>query len=136
MAIKPTADQIRALRDSPLEGPVVMLNLLRYPPRSASGEDAAVAEHDNATFRRYGRSVQESLEAVGARVLWQGTVDSVVIGDDEADGWHEAILVEYPSRAAFLEMTSTPRYGEVSKDRSAGLADSRLLAMTERHRAH
>jgi uncharacterized protein (DUF1330 family) len=44
------------------------------------------------------------------------------------------ILVEYPSRQAFVEMTSSPKYGDVSKDRTAGLADSRLIAMTEVYR--
>jgi hypothetical protein len=31
-------------------------------------------------------------------------------------------------------MTSSPQYREVSKDRTAGLADSRLVAMTELYR--
>jgi uncharacterized protein (DUF1330 family) len=56
-----------------------------------------------------------------------------VIGND-ADDWDAVILVEYPSRKAFLEMTSSPQYREVSKDRTAGLADSRLVAMTELYR--
>jgi uncharacterized protein (DUF1330 family) len=73
------------------------------------------------------------LETTGARVLFQGRADSVVIGDDR-DDWDAVILVEYPSRKAFLEMTSTPKYQEVSKDRTAGLADSRLIAMTEVYR--
>lgn len=128
MATAPTSAQIRELAESQLDGPVVMLNLLRYPER-AEGKER------DASYRRYGRNVQQRLEAVGARVLWQGRVDSVVIGDDEADGWDEVILVEYPSRAAFLEMTGSSQYKEVAKDRTAGLADSRLLAMTEKHRA-
>ena len=74
------------------------------------------------------------LEERGARVLWQGRADSVVIGDDEADGWDAVILVEYPSRAAFIEMTSSPKYREVSKDRTSALVDSRLIAMTEQFR--
>ncbi|MEQ9448601.1 MAG: hypothetical protein RLN70_06785, partial [Rhodospirillaceae bacterium] len=42
-SIDPTADQVRALRDDPSEGPIVMVNLLkfrdeaRYPPESAFG---------------------------------------------------------------------------------------------------
>jgi hypothetical protein len=47
-------------------------------------------------------------EQTGARVLFQGRAHSVVIGGD-GDDW-------------------------VSKDRSAGLADSRLIAMTELYR--
>jgi uncharacterized protein (DUF1330 family) len=77
--------------------------------------------------------VRSMLEETGAHVLFQGRADSVVIGGD-ADDWDAVILVEYPSRQAFLEMTSSRQYREVSKDRSAGLADSRLIAMTELYR--
>ena len=77
--------------------------------------------------------MRELLERTGARVLFQGRTDSVVIGG-EADGWDAVILVEYPSRAAFIEMTSSSNYREVSKDRGAGLVDSRLIAMTEQYR--
>ena len=42
-----------------------------------------------------------------------------MIGGD-ADDWDAVILVEYPSRQAFLEMTSSPKYEDVSKDRTAG----------------
>ena len=132
MAIEPTSEQIRRLRDSDLGGAVVMLNLLRYPARRTDGGNAT---KDDDAYRRYGRNVQESLTAVGATVLWQGRVDSVVIGDDDADAWDEAILVEYPSRAAFLEMAGSPRYNEVARDRTSGLLDSRLLAMTELRRS-
>ena len=72
-------------------------------------------------------------EKVGGRILWQGRADSVVIGGD-ADDWDAVILVEYPSRKAFIDMTSSPKYEEVSKDRTAGLADSRLIAMTQLYR--
>ena len=82
---------------------------------------------------RYGDRVRSMLEKVGGRILWQGRADSVVIGG-EADDWDAVILVEYPSRRAFIEMTSSPKYEDVSKDRTAGLADSRLIAMTELYR--
>jgi uncharacterized protein (DUF1330 family) len=122
MPIGPTKEQIQALVDSPLETPVVMLNLLKFAERGG-GE----------SYARYGERMRSMLEETGARVLFQGRADSVVIGDD-ADDWDAVILVEYPSRKAFLEMTSSPRYREVSKDRTAGLADSRLVAMTEVYR--
>ena len=131
MPIGPTHEQIQALVDSPLGTPVVMLNLLRFSDRSSGGGDGAKSGRDS--YERYGERVRSMLEETGARVLFQGRADSVVIGDD-ADDWDAVILVEYPSRDAFLEMTSSPQYREVSKDRTAGLADSRLIAMTELYR--
>jgi len=134
MPIGPTKEQIQALLDSDLEAPVVMLNLLKFAERATGGggnDDGAQSGRDSYT--RYGDRVRSMLEQTGARILWQGRADSVVIGG-EADEWDAVILVEYPSRKAFIDMTSSPKYEEVSKDRTAGLADSRLIAMTELYR--
>jgi uncharacterized protein (DUF1330 family) len=136
MPIGPTKEQIQALVESELETPVVMLNLLKFAERSGGNSDAGDGSQSRTgrdSYARYGDRVRSMLEKVGGRVLWQGRADSVVIGG-EADDWDAVILVEYPSRKAFLEMTSSPKYQEVSKDRTAGLADSRLIAMTELYR--
>ncbi len=132
MPIGPTKEQIQELVDSPLDTPVVMLNLLKFAER-ASGNGETGERSGRESYARYGDRMRELLEQTGARVLFQGRADSVVIGG-AADGWDAVILVEYPSRKAFLEMTSTPKYREVSKDRGAGLVDSRLIAMTEVYR--
>jgi uncharacterized protein (DUF1330 family) len=137
MPIGPTTEQIQALVDSELETPVVMLNLLKFAERTdgAGDGDGSDSGSGRDSYARYGDRVRSMLEKVGGRVLWQGRADSVVIGGED-DDWDAVILFEYPSRKAFLEMTSSPKYREVSKDRTAGLADSRLIAMTElfRHR--
>lgn len=130
MPIGPTKEQIEALLQSPQETPVVMLNLLKFAER-AGGNGQSGSGRDS--YARYGERVRSMLEEVGGRVLWQGHADSVVIGD-EGEDWDAVILVEYPSRSAFIEMTSSPKYDDVSKDRTAALADSRLIAMTEVYR--
>ena len=132
MPIGPTKEQIKALVDSPLVGPVVMLNLLKFAERAGGGAGAEGLS-GRESYARYGERIRSMLEKKGARVLFQGRADSVVIGGD-ADHWDAVILVEYPSRKAFLEMTSAPAYREVSKDREAGLTDSRLIATTELYR--
>ena len=132
MPIGPTKEQIQALLDSDLEAPVVMLNLLKFAER-AGGDGGDGAQSGRDSYTRYGDRVRSMLEKVGGRILWQGRADSVVIGGD-ADDWDAVILVEYPSRKAFIDMTSSPKYQEVSKDRTAGLADSRLIAMTQLYR--
>jgi uncharacterized protein (DUF1330 family) len=134
MPIGPTKEQIQALLDSDLEAPVVMLNLLKFAERAGDDDGGGGgAQSGRDSYTRYGDSVRSMLEQTGARILWQGRADSVVIGGD-ADEWDAVILVEYPSRKAFIDMTSSPKYQEVSKDRTAGLADSRLIAMTQLYR--
>jgi uncharacterized protein (DUF1330 family) len=133
MPIGPTKEQIQALLDGDLEAPVVMLNLLKFAEKASADGDGDGAQSGRDSYARYGDRVRSMLEEMGARVLWQGGADSVVIGGD-GDDWDAVILVEYPSRQAFIEMTSSPKYQEVSKDRTAGLADSRLIAMTQLYR--
>lgn len=119
MFIEPEAEQIRELLESTLTGPVVMLNLLKFLP------DGGLA-----AYLHYGEGVRPLLERAGARILWQGSGDSVVIGDREADAWDAVVLVEYPSRRAFLEMVSSPEYEAIAERRTRALADSRLIACT------
>lgn len=133
MPLKPTGDQIKALVNSDLDGPVVMLNLLKYAER-ATGEAAAGGITGEQSYEKYGEEVQSHLAKVGARLLWRGRADSVVIGT-AADDWDEVLLVEYPSRKAFLQMSSTKDYEKTSEHRTNALTDSRLIAMTELYRA-
>ena len=121
----PTPEQVQTLLAGPADTPVVMLNLLRFRDRTEDDDDTG-----RASYAKYGDGIRSMLEATGARVLWQGRGDSVVIGDD-ADDWDAVILVEYPSRAKFLEMVSRPDYQEQSSHRTSALADSRLVACTE-----
>jgi uncharacterized protein (DUF1330 family) len=130
--IGPTKEQIQELLDSPLETPVVMLNLLKFAER-AGGEAGEEGMSGRDSYARYGERMRDLLEKTGAKVLFQGRADSVVIGGD-ADGWDAVILVQYPSRQAFIDMTSSSAYREVSKDRGSALVDSRLIAMTEIYR--
>jgi uncharacterized protein (DUF1330 family) len=119
MAIDPTPVQLAAFgatTDRP--EPVVMLNLLRFAP--GTGAEA---------YGRYAAAVAEHLERVGGSLLWAGACDDPLIGP-EAREWDAVAIVSYPSRAAFIEMVSDPAYLEIARDRSAGLADSRLIPCT------
>jgi uncharacterized protein (DUF1330 family) len=124
MPIHPTTEQINNLVNSDETGPVVMLNLLRFRP-----------EGGRRSYASYGDGLRSMLEKAGARVLWRGRADSVVVGEDEADGWDAVILVEYPSRRAFLDMVGGSEYEKVGERRTKALVDSRLIACTEVFRA-
>ena len=113
--ITPNLDQFQALAAAPDEGPVVMLNLLKFKEGGAD------------TYLRYGDAAIGMVEERGGRVLWSGRAEQVLIGDPAAD-WDVVVLVEYPSRAAFVEMVSSPEYLEAHADREAGLERTVVLA--------
>lgn len=123
-SIQPTEKQIKELVSSPDEGPVVMVNLLKFKERTDAGEPG------RAAYERYGRAVMPFLVEIGAKVLWLGAVRQVFIGADK-DRWDEVLLVEYPSRKAFLSMISRPDYMKIHKDREDALEDSALIATSQ-----
>jgi uncharacterized protein (DUF1330 family) len=121
-AITPNADQFRELASSTDDGPVVMLNLLKFK----SGDGAR--EYD-----QYGGVAQKMVGEQGGRVLYVGRCDQVLIGD-ASEGWDAIALVEYPSRKAFIEMVSRKDYQAAHTHREAGLERTVLLAITPQRR--
>ena len=123
-SIRPNPEQFRQLAQSAEKGPVVMLNLLKFKPQ-ATGENGSGA----AAYRRYGDAAVRMIEDQGGRLLWAGKADQVLIGDPGQD-WDEVLLVEYPSRRAFIEMISKPEYNEAHKHRESGLERTIVVACT------
>jgi uncharacterized protein (DUF1330 family) len=130
-SIDPSADQVRALRDSGRDGPVVMLNLLKFRAHAAyaDGEDGANVTGAEA-YARYQHAFTVTVGAVSqAQVLYEGPVEQVFIGmagAPETD-WDMALIVRYPSRGHFLGMMADPTYREALRHRYAGLERTVLL---------
>jgi uncharacterized protein (DUF1330 family) len=124
MAIYPAAEQIQALLASTEEGPVVMVNLLKFKPRAdapcegMSGEEA---------YRLYGDAMVPFVTSRGGRLIWSGKVASQVIGRG-GEEFHSIAIVEYPSRQAFVEIATDPYVAEIGRHRAAGLEMQWLLA--------
>jgi uncharacterized protein (DUF1330 family) len=136
--IEPEPERIRDfLSQGDPDAPIVMINLLRYRDRAVypdgAGADGAGAEpcSGREAYQRYGAEAARHVAEAGGRILWMGAVGSTVIGPaDEA--WDDAVLVEYPSRKAFLAMVSKPEYQASAVHRSAALEDSRLICTEPR----
>lgn len=97
------------------EGPVVMLNLLRFRP-----------DGGRERYAEYGAAVAPLLERVGGRIVFAGEPAAALLGDDS---WDLVALVEYPSREAFLEMISSPAYLEIGHLRTEALTRGELHPM-------
>jgi uncharacterized protein (DUF1330 family) len=126
-SIDPTAAQVRDLRDRGPEGPIVMLNLLKFheKARYPMGHPDAGGTGAEA-YARYQHNFTVTVGPVSqARVLYDGPVMRTFIGA-EAD-WDRMLLVRYPSRQHFLAMMADPAYREGLVHRYAGLARTMLL---------
>jgi uncharacterized protein (DUF1330 family) len=126
-AIRPNKDQFLELMSAPDEGPVVMLNLLKFKEKSDDGSSTGAA-----SYGKYGDAVVQMVEARGGKVLWLGKADQILIGDPAQD-WDSVALVQYPSRKAFIEMSTSKEYESAHEHREAGLERTVLIACTPRH---
>jgi len=107
----------RKLKASQKEGPVVMLNLLKFKGKEGM-----------ASYLKYMRETGRFIAAIGAEVLFLGQPRELLTGNEE---WDLVMLVKYPSRAAFLRMTEDPEYLKTHKFREEALERAVLYAMDE-----
>lgn len=120
--ITPNREQFEQLAGASDDGPVVMLNLLKFKASASDGSGSGAA-----SYGRYGDAAIKMIEERGGRVLWAGRGQQILIGDP-AEDWDQVLLVEYPSRKAFIEMVTTPEYNEAHKHRESGLERTVVVA--------
>jgi uncharacterized protein (DUF1330 family) len=94
------------------EGPVTMLNLLAFKP-----------DGGRERYLEYGEAVLPLLEGAGGRVAFQGQASPVLLGEKS---WDLVLLVEYPTRRAFIEMIQSPEYQAIAHLRTEALAKGEL----------
>jgi uncharacterized protein (DUF1330 family) len=130
-SLEPTPERLeRFMTAADDPGPIVMVNLLRYRAQAEypPGMGATPCSGREA-YSRYAEIALRKVAEVGGRLLWMGSMASALIGP-EGEEWDDVVLVEYPSRRAFLDMVSRPTYQAAAVHRTAALADSRLIATT------
>lgn len=110
----------------PDDGPVAMVNLVRFRERSLDGNGSGWD-----AYTRYSRADMPLLKRVGGIVLWAGHVEGVAVGDLGEGRWDWVVVVHYPSRAAFLSMMTSPEYQLANVDRENGVEDHVILVANE-----
>jgi uncharacterized protein (DUF1330 family) len=128
-SIVPTPKQIQTMIEKGPEGPMVMVNLLKYRKKADYAPERAEAKEDLSgrdAYQRYGMVALQQVMKRGGSVVWGGSQKFVMIGDD-ANDWDEVVCVRYPSREAFLNMTQDPEYLAAHYHREAGLERTVLL---------
>ena len=125
--IDPTKETFAAFRDNDREGPIHMLNLVRFREKAAypDGRDVTGAQ----AYAAYGSESYLVFSKLGGRIVWRGNFELMLIGPSE-EKWDECFIAQYPSVGAFVEMVRDPVYREAVKHRQAAVLDSRLIRMS------
>ena len=127
--IDPTAEGFALFKALPRDTPIHMLNLLKYRDKAvypAGHPNAAKGWSGKDAYREYGRTSGPIFARVGGEIVWRGRFEAMVTGPVDAE-WDDGFVAAYPNAAAFFEMIKDPDYQQAVINRTAALADSRLV---------
>jgi hypothetical protein len=134
MYLEPVDENVMQLLKRRINGPVVMLNLLRFreqadyssfpelaPPSPISGSDA---------YDLYVRHTMPFLTAGGGSVVFYGVGGHNFIGPPD-ERWDRVMAIRQSSVADFFAFAANAEYMAGVGHRTAALEDSRLIPMVE-----
>ena len=102
-----------------IKGSFQMLNLLKFKEHVSetglSGKEQ---------YQEYMKAAAPFIQSSGAKLSYLGNTLHSIIGPAENE-WDKVLLVEYPSKEAFLNMVMDPEYP--AQLRTLALSDSRLI---------
>jgi len=118
MSILEASDLDRFVAADP-DGPVVMLNLMRFVPGGA------------ATYMQYIERFRSSgiNERYGVTIVYGGTGHPSLVAAEGGD-WDMVALFSYPSRRHFVDMVNDPDYQEFEHLRAEAVATAVLQPTT------
>ncbi|TMJ59068.1 MAG: DUF1330 domain-containing protein [Alphaproteobacteria bacterium] len=118
---------IEGLEASEHQGPIVMVNLMRFRDRSLDGQGSGWD-----AYLRYSALTVPMIKARGGTLLWTGQAKAVALGPQAGNQWDYVALVYYPSVAAFIDMMTSPDYQTLSDPhRRNGCAEHVIIATSE-----
>jgi len=113
--------QIAQMAEKGPEGPVFMVNLLKFKDKAAYEDGRETDLTGRQAYQLYGMGVAGLLPEFGARFFFMADVTSLSLGQVE-ELWDEVAIAVYPDRNALLRMSTSKEWQELSVHRTAGLA--------------
>lgn len=102
-----------------INGSFQMLNLLKF--KEHVSETGLTGKEQ---YQEYMKAAAPFIQSSGAKLNYLANTVYSVIGPQENE-WDKILLVEYPSKEAFLNMVMDPEYP--AQLRTLALSDSRLI---------
>lgn len=127
--IDPSRASFEAFKALPRDEPIHMLNLLTYRDQAeypTGHEHAGMGWSGRRAYQEYGTASGPIFRRVGGSIVWRGAFQCMVTGPEQMR-WDDGFIAQYPNAAAFLEMVKDPEYQLAVVNRTAALADSRLI---------
>ena len=128
--VAPTEEQMKGFLEPGREGPIYMLNLLKFKETAEYADGRETDLSGAEAYAIYGQEVIQHLQKVGGAPMFSAGVERLMLGEVE-ELWDAAAIAMYPSRKAMLEMISSPEYRASALHREAGLAGQLNIELVE-----
>ena len=116
-----TAEQMEAMAAPGPDGPIYMVNLLKFRDRAAYEDGRATELTGRDAYQIYARAVVELLPRFGGVAIFAGDVTHLSLGRVE-ELWDEIAIARYPRRADMVRMSLSEEWRAIAVHRTAGLA--------------
>jgi len=112
------------IKNYPSQQPLTMVNILKFKGKSGNGNESG-----KEAYLRYSKNMIPLIDKANGKVIWMGNIQKTIIGDynEQPD---MVLIVSYPSKESFIDMSTSPEYIEISVDRKIALEYGALLAST------
>lgn len=120
-SVTPTDDQIKVFFEPGAEGPIYMLNLLKFKDKAEYADGRQTDLTGEEAYGLYGAAVVECLNRVGGKPMFSAKVERLMLGEVE-ELWDTVAIAMYPSRQAMMDMMQDKEYQVIAEHRAAGLA--------------
>jgi uncharacterized protein (DUF1330 family) len=114
-------ERIKEMMAEGPEGPIYMLNLLKFKPRAEYEDGRETDLTGFEAYQIYGKAVSELITKYGGHILFAGDVTFLALGQVE-DLWDEVAIAVYPTRADLFKMSMSKEWQDAAVHRTAGLA--------------
>jgi hypothetical protein len=118
---------VKGLKEFDHQGPVVMVNLMRFRERSLDGNGSGWD-----AYLRYSALTVPMIKARGGTLLWTADAKAVALGEQDGNQWDYVALVFYPTVAVFIDMMTSADYETLcNPHRRNGCAGHVIIATAE-----
>ena len=119
--LAPKENFVDFIKNYPSQTPLCMLNILKFKEQTEDGRTGEEA------YNTYSKKVAPLLEKVGGKMIWAGNVMKTIIGDYTTQP-DRVFVVYYPSKEAFIEMSTSEEYAAIGHHRHLSLEYGGLIA--------
>jgi uncharacterized protein (DUF1330 family) len=118
--LRPNAVQMAGFTEGATDGPIYMLNLLKYRDTAEYADGRETTLTGREAYAVYTEGVAELLKEFGGSLSFKAHIERLTIGEVE-ELWDDVAIAMYPSRTAMLQMMQSDKMQEIGQHRAAGL---------------